>query len=191
VVARGAEQAERLVERLRAGDEAAWREVIHRYGPLLRWVARQHRLNEADSADAVQTTWLRCVEHLHRLRDPSGLPAWLMTTCRRESLRTVRSLARQLPQDVTRETSSIAAVADPDGDPFDLLARRDSARLLYATMSDLPAHQRRLLQALLSHPDDGYRQLSRRLGLPVGSIGPTRRRALDRLRRDGRLAGQG
>jgi len=171
-----------LVDGLRCGDQAAWREAIACYGPLLVWVARRHRLGDHDAADVVQTTWLRCVENIGRLRDPEALGAWLVTTCRRESLRELRARARVTPEDATDCTSSIAAMSDTHPDPLELLTRRDESARLYAAMDSLPNRQKRLLAELLAHPDDAYRTTSSRLGMPVGSIGPTRQRALLRLR---------
>ncbi len=178
-----------LVGRLREGEQAAWREATARYGPLLAWVVRRHRLNEQDVEDVIQTTWLRCLESLERLREPDALGAWLITTCRREALRHLRARSRVTLEDATDGTSSIAAMRDSDLDPLDQMTRRDDAALLYTAMDSLPDSQRRLLLALLMNPDAGYRTTSTRLGMPVGSIGPTRLRALQRLRRDPHLLG--
>jgi RNA polymerase sigma factor (sigma-70 family) len=138
-------------------------------------------------ADVLQLTWLSCVEHLNDLREPRYLGAWLVTTCRRECLRAIRQQRRCIPQDVVTAESSIAAVSDPAGDPFDEVARRDDAALLYAALDELPDRQRRVVMELMNRDDGGYVAASERLGLPLGSLGPTRRRALDRLRRDRRL----
>lgn len=182
--------SEDLVDRLRAGVPEAWREVCERYGPVLRWVAARHRLAGPDGEDVVQTTWLRLWENLGRLRNPDALPGWLVTTCRRESLRTVRMRARQVPQDPGDEVFSIAA-AGPDADPHDQVERRLATDALYAALGDLPARQRTLLLTMLDRDGASYAETSRLLRMPVGSVGPTRLRALARLREDPRLVAAG
>jgi RNA polymerase sigma factor (sigma-70 family) len=156
---------------------------------MLTAIARRYRLGEADVADAVQTTWLRCVTSLHDIREPDALAAWLITTCRRECLRVVRQSVRVTPQDTTDTAGVLASITDPDaGDGFAHASRRDDARRLHAAVTDLPPQQRRVILELMHRGDDGYAAVARRLGVPIGSLGPTRRRALDRLRQDARLA---
>jgi DNA-directed RNA polymerase specialized sigma24 family protein len=84
-------------------------------------------------------------------------------------------------------TSSIAAMSDSDADPLNLMSRREEAIHLYTAMASLPDRQKLLLLALLAHPDDGYVTISKRIGIPVGSIGPTRQRAMRRLRQHPQL----
>ncbi|HET6685932.1 MAG TPA: sigma-70 family RNA polymerase sigma factor, partial [Jiangellaceae bacterium] len=79
-----------LVRDAAGGDQGAWNQLVDRYSRLVWAVARGHRLAHADSADVFQTTWLRLVEHLGRLRDPEQLAGWLSTTARHESLRVLR-----------------------------------------------------------------------------------------------------
>lgn len=184
----GSRSPDDVLERLKAGSPREWHDAQQRFGPLLRWVVRRHRLAPEDADDVVQTTWLRLWENLERVRDPEALGGWLVTTCRRESLRTLRLRARTVPRDPGDETWCIAAT-DGDGDPHDDVARRLDAATLYAAVADLPARQRSVLLAMLDNDGASYAETSRRLGLPVGSLGPTRMRALARLRRDRRLAG--
>ena len=95
-----------LVLAARAGDRAAWEQLVERFTPLLWATARAHRLGEADAADVVQTAWLRLLEHLGSLRDPHAVGSWLATTARHESLRTLRLGARQIPTDAVPEFAS-------------------------------------------------------------------------------------
>jgi len=181
----------RVLERLTAGDPAAWDEVVATYGETLRRVALAHGLNSSDAEDVVQSTWLRCLERVCTLRDQRALGAWLSTTARRESLHRLRALRRVVPQDHTDRDAPLARERQPVADIAELVARRDEqCRLLHAIV-ELPERQRAVLLALL-HPEDGrYLPAADRLGVPAGSMGPTRRRALDRLRRDPRLADAG
>jgi RNA polymerase sigma factor (sigma-70 family) len=176
-----------VVRRATAGDDRAWEWLVDQYGAVLRWVCVRHGLGRSDTEDAMQTTWLACVEHLHTLRDPVCLPAWLLTTCRRACLRQLRLRNRFVLEDSTDVMSTIAAIAAPDADPVYVVARDDSAAHLVAALDELPGRQRDVLLALLDTAGTDYEQASRRLGMPVGSLGPTRRRALARLHLDPRL----
>ena len=176
-----------LVSRIRAGDESVWRDMSNQYEPLLRGIARQYRLSPEDTDDIVQLTWLRCLEHFDQLIDPGRLSGWLATICRRECIRLATKGRRELPlsePDLGRLIDDNRA----DGDPYVKVAVRDQHNRLYHAISALPARQKMLLIELLRQEGQSYLDLSQRLGLPVGSIGPTRRRAVTRLRLDPRLA---
>ena len=178
---------EELVAGIRARDESAWRVMTEKYEPMLRWLARQCGLSAEDAGDAVQLTWLRCWEHIDQLTDASKLNGWLVTICRRECIRLATRARREVPLDAP----DMARLID-DGhqacDPCAEAALRDQCSRLYQAISALPERQRTILVELLRQEDQSYSDLSRRLGLPVGSIGPTRQRAFSRLRLDPRIA---
>lgn len=92
------------LDRSAAGDPAAWQLLATRFTPLLWAVARSHRLGQSDAADVVQSTWLRLVENLGRIREPDRLGAWLATTCRRECLAVLRRAAGSGPR-ISRPSS--------------------------------------------------------------------------------------
>ena len=178
---------EELVAGIRAGDESAWRAVTEQYEPLLRWLARQCGLSAEDASDALQLTWLRCLEHIDQLHDADRLNGWLVTICRRECIR----LATKARQEVPLGEPEMTRLIDDgrgDGDPSAEAALRDQCTRLYQAILSLPGRQRMVLVELLRRGDQSYLDLSRRLGLPVGSIGPTRNRAVSRLRLDPRIA---
>jgi len=177
-----------LVERARRYDESAWTELVQAFTPRLAWVARHHRLAGDDASDVVQVTWIQCFENLHRLREPCGLPTWLVTTCRRECLRVLSVGRRCSPCDPTQGTTPVGALSDPESDPFIVLARKQDAAGLRAAISKLPDRQRLVLAELIRDEEAGYATASKRLGIPVGSLGPTRQRAIERLREDERLS---
>src|SRR5581483_156008 len=106
------------------GDEHAWRTIVERFTGLVWATARAHRLATADAADVAQTTWLRLVEHLDRIREPDRLGAWLATTARRESLRHIRLSGRERPSDAADEFEA-PVDEDPLRDLF--LGERDGA----------------------------------------------------------------
>jgi RNA polymerase sigma factor (sigma-70 family) len=170
-----------LVTRARDGDQQAWDALVERYAPLLWSICRRHRLGRADAEDVAQTVWLRLVDQLGRLRDPDALPGWLATTTRRECLQALHTARKAgtpgLVPEVGEVTDPQAAAAEQE-----LLAAERRAALREA-FTGLPPHCQRLLALLIQDPPVCYAEISARLGISVGSIGPMRRRGLDRLRR--------
>jgi RNA polymerase sigma factor (sigma-70 family) len=169
-----AEVAE-LVRAAAEGDRDAWDALVDRFNGLVWSVARSHRLSTVDASDVVQTTWLRLVEHLGRLQEPERVGAWLATTARRESLRTLRQSARQLP---TEELPEVAE--DAKLDAALLVEERD--RALWQAFGELSERCQTLLRILVADPPPSYEEVSAALDMPIGSIGPTRQRCLERLR---------
>lgn len=176
-----------LVAGIRAGDEWAWRAMTEQYEALLRWLARRCGLSAEDAGDAVQLTWLRCVEHIDQLTDADKLNGWLVTICRRECIRLATRARREVPLDAP-DMARLIDDGREECDPCAEAALRDQCSRLYLAIMALPGRQRMVLVELLRREDQSYLDLSRRLGLPVGSIGPTRKRAVSRLRLDPRIA---
>ena len=177
---RGERGTEELVAAAAGGEAQAWSQLIDRYAVLIRSVCRAHRLADADADDVAQLTWLRAVEHINRLRDPDRFGAWIGTTARHECLRVLRGGKRVVPTADEIQGPLFAEHADPD--EIALAAERRAA--VRAALAALPPRQRTLLRLL--HADDApsYEAIGSALGMPVGSIGPTRGRALERLRRE-------
>jgi RNA polymerase sigma factor (sigma-70 family) len=178
------EWVEERVRLARTGDPQAWSEIVGRFEDMLRAVVRGHRLSSADADDVVQTTWLRLAENLDRLQDPARIGAWLATTARRECLRTLRKLARELPVENAPEPphEKVAPV-----DHKLLQADRDAA--LWAAFARLSPRDQRLLRMLVADPQPSYEKIGKALSMPIGSIGPMRGRALQRMRRGLELNG--
>ena len=183
-----ARDSEELVDRIRARDESAWRDLSDRYEPLLRWLARQYGLSPDDAADVIQLTWLRCLEHIDQLAHKDKLGSWLATICRRECMRLATNGRREIPLSEP-DMAPLMTGQNEEWDPCAEVLRGDERHRLYTAIMALPERQRMVVVEVLKREDRSYLDLSRRLGLPVGSIGPTRQRALTRLRRDPRLAG--
>ncbi|MCX6399686.1 MAG: sigma-70 family RNA polymerase sigma factor [Propionibacteriales bacterium] len=177
-----------LVPAAREGDHHAWNAIVDRFLPLVNALIRGYRLSEADGDDVSQTVWLRLVEHLGALREPDALPGWIRTTTRNECLRLLNARGRVRPVD-PQDHGGLDAVEDDIADD-DLLAA-ERRQLLREALAELPEGRRELLLLLLADPPVGYEQISERLGIPIGSIGPTRARALDQLRRTRALRGLG
>jgi RNA polymerase sigma factor (sigma-70 family) len=176
-----------FIERIRTGDASAWRELVNEHEPMMRRIVRQYRLQGQDADDVIQLVWLRCLEHLDQLAHADRLRPWLNTICRRECLR----LATREPRDIPLGESTVTWLIDRSRqahDPFTTAALRDDHARLGQAITALPDRQRLVLLELLEREGRGYAEVSRRLDLPIGSIGPTWTRALTRLRRDPGLA---
>jgi RNA polymerase sigma factor (sigma-70 family) len=162
------------------GDQRAWDHLVERYSRLVWAVTRGHRLAYADSADVFQTTWLRLVEHLGQLRDPEHLAGWLSTTARHECLRVLRIGRRERPDE------DVAAGVDPQGSagpgPEAALLVDEERATVAAAFARLSERCRALLRLVVAEPGLSYIEISLALGIPVGSIGPTRGRCLRHLR---------
>ena len=168
---------DQLVRAAAAGDQAAWNELVERYQGLVLATARSYRLSRADAADVAQTTWLRLVENLDRIREPEHLGAWLATTARRESFRHLRLHGRELASD---ETDLFEAPVDDPLEVALLAEERDVA--LWHAFARLSERCQTLLRLLVSEDEPSYEAIGEALGMPVGAIGPTRMRCLDKLR---------
>jgi RNA polymerase sigma factor (sigma-70 family) len=168
-----------LADRARAGDRSAWDEIVRRFAGLVWAIARRHRLSEADAADVSQTTWLRLVEHLDRIRDPERIGGWLATTARHESIRVLRVSERQVPAD----TDDLIDLREIQDGPDVGLLTEERDRELWQLLSSLPPRCQMLLSVLSVESPLSYVEIGDVLGMPTGSIGPTRGRCLEHLRR--------
>lgn len=173
-----------LVRAARAGDDAAWTQLVSRFDRPLRTIARSYRLNAADVDDVLQATWLRLFERLGQIREPASVAAWLATTVRRECLRKLQGRVRE---QLTDAPDLGEGREEEQPDRRILVAERRET--LMRALDGLPERHRRLMTALLADPGRDYQQLSRALDMPVGSIGPIRARCLRRLGRDPALRG--
>ena len=170
-----------LVTRAAKGDKRAWDALVERFTPLIWSICRRHRLRDADAEDVGQTVWLKLVDQLDKIRDPAALPGWLAIVTRRECLRVLG--ATQGPP-AARDVMGAELIADEQAGTAEqeLLAAERHAALRDA-FAALPPSGQQLIALLLEDPPVPYAEISARLGIPVGSIGPTRRRCLDKLHR--------
>ncbi len=171
-----------LVRAAAAGDAAALDRLVARFDRVLRAVARSYRLSRWDADDVVQATWLQFLVHGRALREPEAVSGWLVTTARRQSLRLLqRHVREQLSDDPARSEHAAG------GEPHDELLATERRELLDAALRELPDRQHHLMRVLMARPELSYEEVGRLLSMPVGSIGPTRARSLDRLRRSSSL----
>lgn len=168
-----------LVGLAAAGDRSAWDCLVDRFAGLIWSTARGQGLSPADASDVSQTTWLRFAEHLNDLRDASKAASWLVTTARREAIRVARLGSRQVLVDPWSDLDG-----DPEGDELDAsLLERERDLVIQQAMALLPQRCRQLITVLIADPPLPYAEVGRRMDMPVGSIGPTRARCLEHLRR--------
>lgn len=175
-----------LVRGAAVGDESAWRGLVAQFSGLVWAVARAHRLAGADAADVFQTTWLRLAEHIGRIERPERVGAWLATAARRECLQHLRTAGRALPTDDMDRLDVTPLVGNPTEEAV-LAAEKeredaDRAAVLWRAFGRLPGRCRDLLRVLMASPPPSYAEVAAALALPLGSIGPTRARCLQRLR---------
>lgn len=165
----------RLVEGARSGDAEAWRELVEMHHRLVWWALGSFRFDRETAEDVYQTVWCRLAEQLDRIREPEAIASWLVTTSRNEAIRRQRRADRERPSLVT-ETPS--AGMEPD----ELAEIADEHRRVRLAFAQLDDNCRVLLGLLMMEPELSYEEICEQWGRPIGSIGPTRSRCLDKLR---------
>ena len=174
---RAARMADSLA-RARDGDPGALDAVVRELNPLLWHVARAEGLGREEASDVVQTTWLELLRRLHEIRSPQALTAWLVTTTRRQAWRVRTELRRRVDADPGAESAAGGEWLDVP----ELVATEERRRLVWRHLQRLSERCRALLRvvAFVDRPD--YSVVAEALGMPRGSIGPTRGRCLAKLR---------
>jgi RNA polymerase sigma factor (sigma-70 family) len=178
---RGAPDIARAVRDAAAGDRQAWERLVDQYGRLIWSITADFKLIESDAADVVQTTWLRLLEHIDRIEYPDRVGSWLAATARNECLRSLAARKRVvLANDDEVQVLTGVAASEPEVDAR--ILSDESAQVVRDALSRLPRRWQHLLELLMADPPVPYTEISDQLGLPIGSIGPTRGRCLARLR---------
>jgi len=169
-----------LVGRAAGSDETAWRALVDRFSGMVWSVTRSHGLSAADAADVSQTVWLRLVDNLERLREPERVGTWLAVTTRHECIRVSQLRRRSV---LTAEPEVLDTV-EPSvvDDPVSALARQDRVGAVREVVATMPERSQALLRMLMADPPASYVEVAAGLGIPIGSIGPTRQRCLRVLR---------
>lgn len=173
----GARSDTELVARALERDQPAWSELIARYTRLVWHVIHGfHQLDDERRADVHQTVWLRLAEQLHAIRDPERVGGWLATTARHECIRQVRQQGREIPE-IEVEPERV------DDAPERLLLESERDAGLWRAFARLRPDCQQLLRLLITDPPFSYDEIAEILAVPRGSIGPTRQRCLDTLRK--------
>jgi RNA polymerase sigma factor (sigma-70 family) len=139
-------------------------------------IARGFRLDDATAKDVSQTVWLKLIENMDSIEDPKRLPGWLATTARREALRVTKSRERVVPSDFEYD------VEDDSPSPDELLIDDEQNRLVVQAFRSLDEFCQQLLRLMTIEPALSYEEVSVATGRPVGSLGPTRARCLQKLK---------
>lgn len=166
-----------LVNEAADGDESAWRRIVDELSPLVFSITRAHRLPEWEAADVSQATWCALVSHIDKIREPERIGTWVGTTARRECLRALR---RKRGQVACGEDVPEPAAPQPPPDAQLLREERDAE--LWSAFARLGERDQTLLGLLVADSEPSYVEIAGTLGVPIGSVGPTRARALKRLR---------
>jgi RNA polymerase sigma factor (sigma-70 family) len=171
-----------LMARCRAGDQDAMSEMVFRHRRVVLAALRAQRLSADDIEDVAQVTWGKFADHLHTIRDPQAVPAWLASTARNEAVRVLRLRGREIAVDA----SALEQAGDEQRYPSEIRAEQDEHReraiQVRRAIDALPERERSLVLFMLAYPDASYLEISAALAMPVGSIGPIRARAFSRLR---------
>ena len=178
----------RLVDAARAGCPGAWRAVVDRFDDGLHAIGRGYGLDAATVDDAVQQTWLSAITHLAALREPAALSGWLRSILHRECLKAANRASREVPVVEQHLGDPVAAGhvalrgAAPRPPEDEAIRRADVAALRDAVRRRLSAREQQLMRLLSDAHEHSYTEIARTMGVPIGSIGPTRARCLAKLR---------
>jgi RNA polymerase sigma factor (sigma-70 family) len=176
-----------LLARAAEGDQESWNALVDRFSQMVWSIARGFMLDEATAKDVTQTVWLRLVENVDRIKDPERLPGWLATTCRREALRVKGARERMVPTDFEFDVAAESPSLDA------MLVEDEEAREVLAAFGALNEECQQLLRLLCTDPPLSYEEIAEIVARPIGSLGPTRSRCLERLKTamSGRISGAG
>jgi RNA polymerase sigma factor (sigma-70 family) len=187
------EELTRIVAAAGRGDQTAWNRLVAQYQPMMRAIARAHRLNDADIDDVCQTAWLQLYKHIGTIVEARAISGWLATTTKRAALSALRSRDRTVSVDAVlledREVPSWSSLESgkETGAPDERLLQAEHQAAVRASVTTLSTRQRAVLGLLAADPPIPYVEISRRLGVPIGSIGPIRVRGIQRLRQAGAI----
>jgi RNA polymerase sigma factor (sigma-70 family) len=173
-----ASRAANLFTAFRDGDESTMSQLVELLTPILWHTVRAQRLDHQSAEDVIQMTWLALVRNAHSIAEPKAVLQWLIVTARREAWRTTKRDDRVEPTDFDDDDITGAA----DEAPEDLVLRRDDDVRLWQHIAQLPERCRALLRVIAFADRPDYAAVAESLGMPVGSIGPTRGRCLAKLR---------
>jgi RNA polymerase sigma factor (sigma-70 family) len=166
--------------RWRDGDSGGLDDLVRLLSPVLWQVVRATGLDRERAEDVVQTTWIALVDHADSITSPQGIAAWLCTSARREAWRAGRQATRERPVE-----DQVLAHGLPDQEsPEHQVILDDEAELVRQCLGRLPERCQKLLRIVAAGPRPNYTEVAQTLGMPVGSIGPTRGRCLDKLRHE-------
>jgi RNA polymerase sigma factor (sigma-70 family) len=175
---------EALLTACQRGEQSAWNALVERYLALIYSIPLKYGLSAQDAADISQSVCVTLLEKMSSIRDPHGLPAWIITTTTRQCWAVMRLHQREVTRSAIQDALAIEP-PDPDPLPDEELLTLERQYLVRTAVAQLPPNCRRLLEALFSDTprSASYRELAETLGVPLNSLGPTRARCLNKLKR--------
>jgi RNA polymerase sigma factor (sigma-70 family) len=174
------EAAAAAFSRWRGGDSTGLDDLVRQLSPVLWQVVRATGLDREAAEDVVQTTWISLVDHADSIASPQAIAAWLCTSARREAWRASRRATRERP---VEDQVLVHGLPDQESPEHQVLLD-DEAALVRACLGRLPERCQKLLRIVAAGPRPNYTDVAATLEMPVGSIGPTRGRCLDKLRQE-------
>jgi RNA polymerase sigma factor (sigma-70 family) len=174
----GRARMEGLLRDARDGSQGALDQLVSELTPMLWHVARATGLGQLDAEDVVQTAWLNLVSHLDEIHSPVALTSWLITTTKREAWRVRAAYRKTVPAD----HDWLTAIPDLAASSEERVIVKDEQRALWAALRELPPRCQELLRIVAFVPRPDYDEVAQTLGMPRGSVGPTRGRCLEKLR---------
>lgn len=158
------------------GDREAWNALVDRFAQMVWSIARGFRLDDATAKDVSQTVWLKLIENMDSIDDPERLPGWLATTARREALRVARGSERVVPTEFEHDIEDATPGLD------EMLIDDERHRMVVQAFRVLDESCQQLLRLMTVEPALSYEEISEATGRPIGSLGPTRARCLEKLK---------
>jgi RNA polymerase sigma factor (sigma-70 family) len=160
-----------------AGDERAWECLVARFSGLVWSIPRAYGLRIHDAEEVAQNVWLLLAQHIDHIRQPEAIGGWLATTARRECLAVLRRVDRTDPLGEDWQDD----MTDPTPGPDSVALAEERTTVLADALAQLDHKFQRVLLVLFYGPEVSYKEASLALGMPIGSIGPIRARALQQL----------
>jgi len=167
-----------LLDAARGGSDDALSRIVTEHSPLLWHVARAAGLSSGDAEDVMQTVWLRLLAHLDDIRTSAALTGWLVVTARREAWRVRAAGRKQVPAG----GEALDTLPDQGTGPQEQVLIDDQRRTMWVAIAQLSERCQELLRVVAFVPRPDYSAVAAELGMPIGSVGPTRGRCLAKLR---------
>jgi RNA polymerase sigma factor (sigma-70 family) len=175
--------AARLIERAKRGDSTAWGQLVQRYSSLVYSVPARMKMNSDDCADVFQATFIALSASINRIENAVALPKWLAVTASREALRLKRISGRGGGTTPLDDMDLDTLIADEELRADQMAVQSADAHMVREALAKLPEKCRRLLTLLFLEEGLSYNEISETSGVPVGAIGPTRARCLEKLKK--------
>ncbi len=176
-----------LILACRRGEAESWEVLVNRYQRLIFTIPLRAGLDEDQAGEVFQRTFAALLEHLDRIEQPERVRAWLVTTARRDALRMAAQLNTELSFSDVDQSNRETTYEDVPGDdllPDEEVERLEEQHLIRAAIASLDERCRRLLTLLFYRPTPpAYDEIAATLDMPAGSLGPTRARCLQKMRR--------